>query len=66
MQEELAQIKKLEALTLQHQELNDVIEKLSQEKFRDDFQLHRLKKEKLLVRDEICKLQDAIYPDIIA
>ncbi len=66
MEEELALIKKLEALTLQHQELGTTIDKLAQEKYRDDFQIHRLKKEKLHLRDEISKLQDAIYPDIIA
>jgi hypothetical protein len=66
MEEELVLIKKLEALTMHHQELDAMIDKLNAEKFRDDFQLHRLKKEKLQLRDEICKLQDAIYPDIIA
>jgi len=66
MEQELALIKKLEALTLHHQELDATIDRLSLEKYRDDFQLHRLKKEKLSLRDEICKLQDAIYPDIIA
>ncbi len=66
MEEDLQLIKKLESLTLQHQELNAMIERLSAEKFKDDFQLHRLKKEKLQLRDEITKLQDALYPDIIA
>ncbi len=66
MEEELAQIKKLEALTLRHQELDAMIDKLNAEKFKDEFSLHRLKKEKLSLRDEITKLQDAIYPDIIA
>lgn len=59
-------IKKLEDFTLRHQELDAMIDKLNAEKFRDDFQLHRLKKEKLHLRDEISKLQDAIYPNIIA
>lgn len=66
MEEDLLLIKKLESLTLHHQELDAMIDKLNSEKFKDEFQLHRLKKEKLQLRDEITKLQDAIYPDIIA
>ena len=66
MDEELAQIKKLEALTQRHQELGAQIDSMYADKFRDEFSLHRLKKEKLSLRDEISKLQDAIYPDIIA
>lgn len=66
MEEDLLLIKKLESLTLHHQELDAMIDKLNSEKFRDEFQLHRLKKEKLQLRDEISLLQDAIYPDIIA
>jgi hypothetical protein len=66
MDDELQLIKKLEALNLHHKELGDMIDTLNAEKYKDDFQLHRLKKEKLQLRDEICKLQDAIYPDIIA
>jgi len=66
MEDYLVLIKKLEALTQRHQELDAMIDELNADKFKDDFQLHRLKKEKLGLRDEICKLQDAIYPDIIA
>jgi len=66
MDEELQLLKKLEALNLRHQELDMMIDKINAEKFKDEFNLHRLKKEKLSVRDEIVKLQDAIYPDIIA
>lgn len=66
MEEELALIKKLETLTLHHQELDAIIDQLNSDKCRDEFRLHRLKKEKLQLRDEISKLQDAIYPDIIA
>ncbi len=66
MEEDLQLVKKLEALTLRHQELDTMIDRLNAEKFRDEFSLHRLKKEKLNLRDEITKLQDAIYPDIIA
>lgn len=66
MDEELAQIKKLEMLTLRHQELDVMIDSMNSEKFKDEFTLHKLKKEKLSLRDEIAKLSDAIYPDIIA
>lgn len=66
MDDELQLIKKLEALNVHHKELDRMIDALNAEKYRDEFQLHRLKKEKLQLRDEICKLQDTIYPDIIA
>jgi hypothetical protein len=66
MEEELALVKKLETLTIRHQELDHMIDKLNTERYKDEFSLHRLKKEKLCLRDEIAKLQDAIYPDIIA
>lgn|GEM_PF-763526 len=66
MQEELQLIKKLECLLIKHQELDNMIDSINSEKFRDDFQLHRLKKEKLQIRDEINILQDALHPDIIA
>ena len=67
MEEEyLVLVKKLESLSARHEELDAMIDSQNAEKFRDDFQLHRLKKEKLMLRDEMSKLQDAIYPDIIA
>lgn len=66
MDEELQLIKKLETLTMHHKELNSMIDALGAEKYKDEFQLHKLKRERLQVRDEICKLQDTIYPDIIA
>lgn len=66
MDEELQLVKKLEALNLRHQELDGLIDKMNSEKYKDEFSLHKLKKEKLFLRDEISKLQDAIYPDIIA
>lgn len=66
MEEELLLVKKLEALTIRHQELDSMIDRMNSEKFKDEFNLHKLKKEKLSLRDEISKLQDAIYPDIIA
>ena len=66
MEEYLDLVKKLECLTTRHQELDAMIDKINAEKFKDEFLLHRLKKEKLSLKDEISKLQDAIYPDIIA
>lgn len=66
MDEELQQLKKLEMLNQHHKELDSMIDALSSEKYKDEFQLFSLKKKRLQLRDEICKLQDAIYPDIIA
>jgi hypothetical protein len=66
MDEELQLIKKLETLHLHHKELDQMIDSINASDVKDEFRLHRLKKERLHLRDEISKLQDAIYPDIIA
>ena len=56
---------KLDALKAQHQALHDEIEKL-EEHGGDAFNLTRLKKEKLQLKDQITQLEDSILPDIIA
>lgn len=66
MEEELALIKKLETLTQQHQELDSMIDQMSLEKYRDELQLQRMKRERMKLKEEMFKLQEAIYPDIIA
>ena len=58
-----AQLHQLES---EHRDLDDVIERLSEDKPFDQLKLQRLKKRKLALRDEITKLRSRILPDIIA
>lgn len=62
MNEDLLLIKKLESMRAQHRQLD---EKISVNGL-DEFTRQRLKKTKLQLRDEIIKLEQEIYPDIIA
>lgn len=56
----------LEVLTLEHRDLDDVIERLSHEAPFDQIQMQRLKKRKLALKDQIQRLENQILPDIIA
>lgn len=61
-----AEIKRrLQPLCLEHRDLDAAIESLSLHG-KDQLQLARLKKRKLLLRDEIAMLEDLLIPDIIA
>ena len=65
--EEKAQIEaRLQALEIEHRDLDDVIARLSADPFQDQLQLRRLKKRKLFLKDSIARLRDRLIPDIIA
>lgn len=49
-----------------HQDLADAVEALSALPGPDQLQLARLKKRKLVVRDQIVKLENSLTPDLIA
>jgi hypothetical protein len=53
-------------LRRQHRALADEIAALSETLLGDQLQLKRLKKRKLHLKDEIARLEDKLYPDIIA
>lgn len=57
---------KLEALRIEHRDLDAVIDQLSNAVPVDLFQLQRLKKRKLVLKDMISKLESQLLPDIIA
>ena len=57
---------KLHALESEHRDLDDVIERLSEDKPFDQLKLQRLKKRKLVIKDEMTILKSRILPDIIA
>ena len=57
---------KLLELRQQHRDLDAAITSLDESVVRDQLQLRRLKKMKLLLKDQIAKLEDDLLPDIIA
>lgn len=66
-EEEKAQIRqRLQALEIEHHDLDDVIDRLVGDPAQDQLQLQRLKKRKLLLKDQIQRLRTRLIPDIIA
>lgn len=59
-------MRRLEALRVDHRDLDSAIAALVDSGTGDQLQLARLKKRKLRLRDEIALLEDALIPDIIA
>ena len=66
-EEEKAQIRqRLQVLEVEHHDLDDVIGRLVGDPGQDRIQLRRLKKRKLLLKDQIQRLRARLIPDIIA
>lgn len=57
---------RLQELRQEHRDLDAAIDALQASVRVDQLQIQRLKKKKLNLRDEITRIQDQIYPDIIA
>ena len=57
---------KLAALKTEHRDLDDVISRISESAPFDQIQVKRLKKRKLMLKDQIARIEDALLPDIIA
>jgi hypothetical protein len=58
--------RKLEELRLEHRDLDDVISRLAESAPVSQVQLQRLKKRKLMLKDQIALLESKLLPDIIA
>ncbi len=56
----------LEELRREHRELDTRIESLHSDHLSDQLTLKRLKKRKLWLKDQIARVEDQLYPDIIA
>jgi hypothetical protein len=57
---------RLHDLKQQHQDLDAAIHALGLNPRPDQLQIARLKKQKLMLRDAIVRLEDSLTPDIIA
>ena len=57
---------KLEALKSEHRDLDEVIARLSLDIHVDELQLRRLKKRKLVLKDQILLLESQLIPDLNA
>ena len=57
---------RMEALVVEHRDLDDVITRLAQDPMLDQLQLIRMKKRKLLLKDMIAKLSSQLIPDLEA
>jgi hypothetical protein len=58
--------RRLELLRMEHRDLDSAIAALAGAATADQLALARLKKRKLLLRDEIHWIEDQLVPDIIA
>ena len=66
MDEQDALRRQLADLETQHRDLDDVIARISDTAPFDQLQVQRLKKRKLMLKDEITRLRAILLPDIIA
>lgn len=57
---------RLAELLSEHRDMDDVITRLVEQDYYDELQLKRFKKRKLLLKDQIARIQREIDPDIPA
>ena len=53
-------------LKIEHRDLDDVIKRLGEQLVYDQLQLQRLKRRKLLLKDQISWLERQVDPDVLA
>lgn len=57
---------RLDELTLEHRDLDDIIATLTIDPAFDQLKISRMKKRKLLLKDQIIRLHSKLIPDIEA
>lgn len=59
-------LERLRDLRIEHRDLDDVINRLQMDLYVNEVQLRRLKKRKLLLKDQIARLESELIPDLNA
>jgi hypothetical protein len=59
-------MQRLRELRIEHRDLDDVIGRLSMDIYVDELRLRRLKKRKLMLKDQIMRLESELIPDLNA
>ena len=59
-------MEKLRQLRIEHRDLDDVIHRLAMDYSSDELQMKRLKKRKLMLKDQIARLESQLIPDLNA
>lgn len=54
------------ALRVEHRDLDEAIARFESDASRDELQVRRLKRRKLLLKDQIAQLERQIDPDVLA
>lgn len=66
-EEERAQIRlRIAQLEIEHRDLDSVIDRLAADPTQDELRMRRLKKRKLLLKDQVARLRARLIPDIVA
>jgi hypothetical protein len=58
--------RRISELNLEHRDLDRAIEALENNPLHDELQLKRLKKRKLMLKDQITRLESQLIPDLNA
>jgi len=64
--ERVAQQQRIVELKMEHRDLDTAIDRLAAVPAHDELQLRRLKRRKLLLKDQIARLEREIDPDVLA
>jgi hypothetical protein len=59
-------LERLRELRIEHRDLDDVINRLQMDLYVNEVQLRRLKKRKLMVKDQIARMESGLIPDLNA
>lgn len=66
-EEERAQIRlRIAQLEIEHRDLDSVIDRLAADPTQDELRMRRLKKRKLMLKDQVARLRARLIPDIVA
>jgi len=64
--ETFQRIQRLRQLRIEHRDLDDVIHRLQLDLYVDQVQMKRLKKRKLMLKDQIARLESQLIPNLNA